>query len=51
MQEYEHIRKPCWGQRFGGRGYFSTTAGNITEDVVMACLDRHSDKQGFSSST
>jgi putative transposase len=45
QQEFEHIRKRYWGQRFWGRGYFSTTAGNITEDVVMAYLDRHIAKE------
>ena len=45
QQEFEHIRKRYWGQRFWGRGYFSTTAGNITEDVVMAYLDRHIQKE------
>lgn len=50
QQEFEHIRKRYWGQRFWGRGYFSTTAGNITEDVVMAYLDRHIGKEGFSPS-
>ena len=50
QQEFEHIRKRYWGQRFWGRGYFSTTAGNITEDVVMAYLDRHIGKHGFSPS-
>ncbi|WP_374414976.1 transposase [Novosphingobium colocasiae] len=50
QQEFEHIRKRYWGQRFWGPGYFSTTAGNITEDVVMAYLDRHIAKDGFSPS-
>ena len=49
--EFEHIRKRYWGQRFWGRGYFSTTAGNITEDVIMGYLDRHIRKDGFSPST
>jgi len=50
QQEFEHIRKRYWGCHFWGRGYFSTTAGNITEDVVMAYLDRHIGKEGFSPS-
>jgi putative transposase len=50
QQEFEHIRKRCWGQRFWGRGYFSTTAGNITEDIIMGYLDRHIRKDGFSPS-
>jgi putative transposase len=48
QQEFEHIRKRYWGQRFWGSGHFSTTAGNITEDVIMAYLDRHIRKDGFS---
>ena len=50
QQEFEHIRKRHWGQRFWGRGYFSTTSGNITEDVIMGYLDRHIRKDGFSPS-
>jgi putative transposase len=50
LQEFEHIRKRYWGQRFWGRGYFSTTAGNITEDIIMGYLDRHILKEGFSPS-
>ncbi|MEQ1518638.1 MAG: IS200/IS605 family transposase [Usitatibacteraceae bacterium] len=45
QQEFAHIRKRYWGQRFWGRGYFSTTVGNITEGVVMAYLDRHIAKE------
>ena len=33
QQEFEHIRKRYWGQRFWVRGYFSTTSGNLTDDV------------------
>lgn len=45
QQEFEHIRKRCWD-----REYFSITPGNITEDLVMAYLDRHIGTQGFSHS-
>src|SRR5439155_16168827 len=27
------LRKRCWGRHFWARGYFSTTSGNITDDV------------------
>ena len=50
QQEFVHIRKRYWGQRFWARGYFSTTAGNITEDIIMGYLDRHIGKDGFSPS-
>ena len=50
QQEFEHIRKRYWGQRFWARGYFSTTSGNITDDVIMNYLDKHTEpsKPGFS---
>jgi putative transposase len=41
QQEFEHIRKRFWGQRFWARGYFSTTSGNITDDVILAYLENH----------
>lgn len=50
QQEFEHIRKRYWGQRFWQRGYFSATSGNITDDTIMRCLDRHTHKDGFSPS-
>ena len=50
QQEFEHIRKRYWGQRFWQRGYFSTTSGKITDDIIMRYLDRHTHKNGFSLS-
>jgi putative transposase len=41
QQEFEHILKRYWGQRFWARGYLSTTSGNITDDVITAYLERH----------
>ena len=50
QQEFEHIRKRYWGQRFWARGYFSTTSGNITDEVILNYLDKHTkpNKTGFS---
>ena len=50
QQEFEHIRKRYWGQRFWARGYFSTTSGNITDDVIENYLNQHTAKDGFSPS-
>lgn len=41
QQEFPQIRKKYWGQRFWGRGYFSTTSGAITQDVVLQYLEQH----------
>jgi REP-associated tyrosine transposase len=41
QREFPEIRKRCWGCRFWGRGYFSTTNGAITEDIVLQYLENH----------
>ena len=41
QQEFPQIRKRYWGQRFWGRGYFSTTSGAITQDIVLQYLEQH----------
>ena len=51
QQEFEHIRKRYWGQRFWARGYFSTTSGNITDDVITAYLERHTAPHNQASAT
>ena len=43
QQEYPLIRKQYWGKRFWGRGYFCTTSGNVTNDIIMNFIDNHSD--------
>jgi putative transposase len=48
QQEFDHIRKRYWGQRFWQKGYFSTTSGNVTDDIIMRYLDRHTHKEGLS---
>ena len=49
QQEFEHIRKRYWGQRFWARGYFSTTSGNITDGVITAYLERHTEPHNQAS--
>lgn len=52
QQEFEHIRKRYWGQRFWARGYFSTTSGNITDTVILNYLNNHIPPPlGFSPAT
>jgi putative transposase len=36
--------KQYWGRRFWARGYFSTTSGNVTDDVIKQYLELHSSK-------
>lgn len=41
QREFPGLRRRYWGRRFWGRGYFSTTNGAITEDIVLQYLDQH----------
>ena len=42
--EFPELRKRYWGRRFWARGYFSTTSGNFTDDVIKQYLELHSSK-------
>ncbi len=44
QREFPQLKKRYWGRHFWGRGYFSTTNGAITEDIVLQYLESHSDK-------
>ena len=41
QREFPHLKKQYWGFHFWGRGYFSTTNGAITEDIVLQYLEQH----------
>ena len=41
QREFPQLKKRYWGKRFWGRGYFSTTNGAITQDVVLQYLEKH----------
>jgi REP-associated tyrosine transposase len=41
QREFPQLKRRYWGRRFWGRGYFSTTNGAITEDIVLQYLKQH----------
>ena len=43
QREFPALKKRYCGQRCWGRGYFSTTNGAITEEVVLQYLENHID--------
>ena len=43
QREFPQIKRRYWGRRVWGRGYFSTTNGAITEDIVLQYLEQHID--------
>ena len=44
QMEFPNLRKRYWGRSFWARGYFSTTSGNVTDDVIRRYLELHSSK-------
>ena len=45
QREFPELRKRYWGQRFWARGFFSTTSGNVTDDVILQYLELHSKRE------
>ena len=43
QKEFPELRKKYWGSHFWGRGYFSTTSGNITDEIINNYIDKHID--------
>jgi len=43
QQEFPELKKTYWGKHFLGRGYFSTTSGHITDEVINEYINKHSE--------
>lgn len=43
QQEFPEIRKKYWGCHFWGRGFFSSTSGNVTDEIINNYIDNHVD--------
>ena len=41
QQEFPDLRMRYWGRRFWARGYFCTTSGDVTKDVILNYIDKH----------
>ena len=41
--EFPEIKKRYWGRHFWGRGYFSATSGNVTDDIINNYIDSHTE--------
>ncbi|MBL4766552.1 MAG: IS200/IS605 family transposase [Rhodobacteraceae bacterium] len=42
QMEFPELHKRYWGRRFWARGYFSTSSGNVTDDIILQYLELHS---------
>ena len=43
QREYPELKKKYWGRHFWGRGYFSATSGNITDEMINEYINNHLD--------
>ncbi len=41
QREFPRLGKVYWGKKFWARGYFCTTSGNITNEIIMNYLKKH----------
>ncbi len=47
---FPELRRRYWGRRFWARGYFSTTSGNVTDDIILPYLELHSRRDATGAS-
>ena len=43
QQEFTDLKKRYWGKHFCARGYFSSTSGNVTDEVINEYINNHFD--------
>ncbi len=39
QQEFPHLKKRYWGQHIWARGYFCTTVGQVTDQMIRDCIE------------
>jgi len=43
QREYGSLRKEYWGQRMCARGYFACTTGNVSDEMIRAYIEQHTE--------
>ena len=43
QQEFSELKNRYWGKHFWARGYFSSTSGNVTDEVINEYINNHFD--------
>ena len=41
QMEFPDLRKRYWGRHFWARGFFCTTSGMVTDDIILQYLENH----------
>ncbi len=45
QREFPRLRKEYWGQRMWARGYFACSTGNVTDEMVKAYIEGHTETE------
>ena len=46
QQEYPSLRKRYWGQHLWARGYYCVSSGTVTDEMIKAYIENHSELPG-----
>lgn len=44
QNEFKELKKRYWGQRMWARGYFVSTTGNVTNEMIQEYIKGHDDR-------
>jgi len=45
QREFRSLRKEYWGQRMWARGYFACSTGNVSDEMVKAYIESHTETE------
>ena len=45
QREYRSLQKVYWGQRMWARGYFACSTGNVSDEMIAAYIEHHSETE------
>ena len=44
QMEFPHLKKRYWGRHFWARGYFCSTSGLVTDEIILQYIENHAPK-------
>jgi putative transposase len=45
QREFVSLRKQYWGQRMWARGYFACSTGNVSDEMIRAYIEGHTETE------
>ena len=44
MMEYKRLNKECWGRHLWARGYFVSSSGTVTDEIIMQYIENQTNE-------